>query len=286
MAVTERTFLAAPIADAGNRVIASPFQFAVDGTDNLRVSAASSLAGVVIGIDYRFLGEDNTIRAASLEFRPTATRMMTSAGFALGKGYVLNLTCFAKSGNPRIGQVFVKIDIIRGLSAATIALGTMLQGYITAKQGLGWPGSPIENSLAAEPVDRTLAGTVPAAGAQFKETVPAGARWDVISIFARLVTSGTPANRFVNLGWVRDNKTHGSFLQPTPQVASRTFFYTWGQNLPMLMDATNFRAQQPISYPALLRAGDWFESQVENLQADDQWGPINYTVREWLEVDE
>ena len=41
----EQVFVAQPVAYAGNRVIASPFQFATSEDDNLQIVSANSLAG-------------------------------------------------------------------------------------------------------------------------------------------------------------------------------------------------------------------------------------------------
>jgi hypothetical protein len=285
MAITERTFIAAPIADAGNRVIASPFQFAVDGTDNMRLSVANSLAGVVVALDGRFLDDAGVITAFHHTFTPTADRMVTSKVLALGKGFVLNLTCYASEGAPRIGQTFVKLDVIRGFSGATIALGTMLQGYITTKQALGWPGSPITSSLDGGGYGRAFVGSDPGPGTQIVETVPAGARWEVFSFAAELATSGTVITRQPHL--LIDNGGKVCFRSPNPGTiggAAVLRFY-WAVDTPL---ATVIDATAPLAgigtLPELL-AGYRVTTAITNGQPGDNWGEPYMMIREWLEVD-
>src|SRR5439155_18890058 len=107
--------------------------------------------------------------------------------YKLGKGAILNLTVFASAGAPLMGQTYVIVQLIKGLTGATIVLGTLLGGYLTATQALGWPGSPIISSTDGEGCTRLIVGTTPAAEANILETVPTGARWELLSLEASYV---------------------------------------------------------------------------------------------------
>ena len=282
---TERVIVAAPSVDAGNRVIASPFQFWVTGEDNLRLSVANSLAGVVVRIDGRFLDDKSTIRAFSHTFTPTSNRVMTSQLFPLGSGFVLNLTVFASSGAPRIGQTFVKVDIVRGLSGATIALGTMLQGYVTSKQGLGWPGSPITSSLDGGGFQRAISGTLPAAGSPVVETCPTGARWQLIYISTRLVAGAAVANRLPYC-YVQPSASGFGYYVAFPEVitASGARYMYWASGSPyvaLVANQTTINLPQPV----VMLAGGYVMVAADNMQAADQFTVNAYSVLEWLEVE-
>src|SRR5213592_1900599 len=173
----ERVFVAQPLASAGGRIIASPFQFYVTGEDHLRVISVNSLAGVRLKLQGRFIDTSGKLDAFSYDHIPTSDRTATTTMHQLGVGAVLNLTVFASTGAPVSGQTFVIVQLTRGLGAAAIVLGTLLQGYVTSAQHLGWPGSPIVTSTAGEPLIRKIVGTTPGAGNNINETVPTGARW-------------------------------------------------------------------------------------------------------------
>ena len=168
----ERVVAASPIPIAGGRVIASPFQFYLDGNDNIRVEGWNSCIGAVLEVQGRAIDENGQTQTFNMSLPLTADRMRARRDFAAVRGYILNLIAIARDVEPCIGQTFVRVSIIRGFTGATIVLGVLLQGYVTSQQGLGWPGSPIENSLEAFPVNRCLLGTVPSVGQNFSETVP------------------------------------------------------------------------------------------------------------------
>lgn len=164
MAAIERAFVASPVSSAAGRVIASPFQFYTTGEDNLRIVSSNSLAGVSLRVEARFIDPAGTISAQSWDHVPNSDRTPRTTDYRLGVGALLNLTVYASSGAPRIGQTFVMVQLIRGDAPAAIVLGTMLQGYVTAVQHLAWPGSPIQSSIEGGGYPRAIVGTTPAAG--------------------------------------------------------------------------------------------------------------------------
>lgn len=285
MAVREVIHVATPIVEGGNRVIASPFQFAMTGEDNLRLSVANSLVGVTVNLDGRFLDQDNKIQAFSYTFTPTADRLVTSMRIPMGRGFVLNLTSYARTGAPKIGQTFVKVDVIRGFSGATIALGTMLQGYVAANQSLGWPGSPIQSSLDGGGFIRFFNGTMPGPGAEISETVPTGARWEVLRVLAGLQASAAAANRYIRFDFYSGGFINARTGSGTPQTAGQNTIYSWGQNYPFSYDPVNLLHTQPFTLHSQLLAGQSFQTEVLNMQAGDQWSQPRTYVQEWLEVD-
>jgi hypothetical protein len=281
----ERIVAASPVPIAGGRVIASPFQFMVTGEDHLRLIVANALTGCVIAVHGRFIDQQGHIQAFADTFTPTADRLMTSKLIPLGVGFILNLTVFAAGGAPRIGQTFVKVDVIRGFSGATVTLGTMLQGYISSQQGLGWPGSAIQNSLEVTGVERLIVGATPAAGADIAETVPTGARWQVLTARGRLVTDATVVNRqpFLRLD---DATVIGYYVQAQSVTigASGTMFSFWASGA-ALNAAIATQPVAPLPTDTRLVAGERVLISATNLQAADQWDQARLLVREWLAVE-
>ena len=195
---TERPFLALPAASAGGRVIASPFQFVTTGEDALRLVSVNARPGVRLKIQARRYNTAGGIDANAWDHIPNDDRTPRSDDYPIGVGALLNLTVFASSGTPLVGQTFVIVQLVRGVGAAAIVLGTMLQGYVTSTQGLGWPGSPITSSTDAEPCVRAIQGTQPAPGVEISETVPTGARTRrttarAVSLWDRTAAAAGPA---------------------------------------------------------------------------------------------
>jgi hypothetical protein len=155
---------ALPGSLARGKVVVSPYPFGLSDDDNMRVTAVNSVANVVVNIHTRRVTKEMTVTADAPTLTPPSNRTPTSIDVPLAGGFVTNLSVFASGASPLKGQCFVIVQMIRGTGVAATVLGTLVAGYITANQPIGWPGSPIESSTDAEPCVRTIVGTVPAGG--------------------------------------------------------------------------------------------------------------------------
>lgn len=275
----------APALQGPQGLIASPFQFLVTGEDNLAITTRNSVAGAVVEVDYRFL-EDGVLvpQATSLLHVPNTDRTAKTTYHKLGTGALLNLRIIASAGAPAIGQTFVTVRVIRGDGAQGLALGTLVQGYVTGTQDLAWPGSPIQNSLEPGYAVRMIQGTDPAAGAELAEILPFGVRWELLSFVVRLVTDATVGTRFVFLQIELPNPVPPlNFSASNVQPASQTFDYTWAAGLPYGIQLPSAFPQAPLSTPLLLTGGGTIKTRTFGLFAGDNFGAPLYQVREWLE---
>ncbi|HEY3042613.1 MAG TPA: hypothetical protein VGJ39_01215 [Vicinamibacterales bacterium] len=280
---TERPFFAQPIFGAGGRAVFSPFQFVTTGEDNLRIVSVNSQAGVTIRVSGRRFDNAANLIPFTYDHTPNTDRTTRTTDHNLGAGALVNLHVVANAGSPLVGRTFVMVQLIRGLSGATIVLGTLLAGHVTAVQGLGWPGSPIESSIAGGGVVRIITGTDPAAGAEISETVPTGARWQLLTLRATLTASATVATRHAALGF-RDGATQ-FYLSPQAngQLASQVFAYDWAAGVPGDSAFGGLYNLGAIGFPLQLLAGQVIETSTSALQVGDNWNAPVYTVREWLE---
>src|SRR4051812_10049451 len=112
MAATERQIVAQPTASAGGRVISSPFQFYTTGEDRLRVTSFNSLTGVALKIQSRFVDSKGAVQANAEDHIPLSNRTARQTEHELGAGALLNLTVFANTGTPQIGQTFVIVQLV------------------------------------------------------------------------------------------------------------------------------------------------------------------------------
>jgi len=281
----ETVFAPTPVPIGGGKAFATPFQFLFTGEDKLRVVIMNSQAGVVVQLDGRFLHEGaKTPVAFAPRFTPTADRMPNTFDVDVGIGYLLNCSLIVVSGAPLVGQTYVMVQIVRGSTGATLVLGCLLGGYITAMQHLGYPGSPIESSIVGGGYYRSVVGTAPALGAELSETVPAGARWELLSVRATFITSAVVGNRFPNLTLTPGASLVGVSLDPTGIPASTTKSMIWGVNMPVLDVIGSFAHQLPLPRGAILLAGGSWGTNTPGLDGGDHWSAPTYLVREWLEA--
>jgi len=262
----------------------APYSFEFTGEDSLRLTIYNAKVGVRVAVHYRVHTATNPTHASAFKFTPTSDRLATTTEFGIGEGYLLNATVFADAGAPLPGQTYIKLQAIRGRSAAATVLGTILQGYVTAGVDLGWPGSPLMSNLEAV-APRLISGTTPTAGNEISETVPVGARWELLTIDALLTTSAIAGNRRPSV--IMDDgagnpicrSPHGTTLAAS---LSKTFYWMAGMPHDQLITADAGTAGLPVGVTLL--AGHRVRTNTESFAAGDLYGTPYLTVREYLEI--
>lgn len=280
----ERQFQPLPVPIGNARAIAAPFQFVTTGEDNLRVTVINSLIGCRVAIQGRRIDQDGAILPLAHGLTPTSDRIATTDIYPLGVGAIVNLTVFASSGSPRIGQTFVIVQLVRGREGGTEILGTLLQGYVTSTQGLGWPGSPIESSLAGPGYVRSIQITLPGPSNQIHEVVPTGARWELLGFTAVIVTDATVFSRYPMM--YADSGFGSIFIGVTGLTmnATETHAINWSSGYGAGPNSVYPWTACPIPANMPILAGGGFNTVVNGMMAGDEWVQGQYSVREWLEV--
>ncbi|OLB84955.1 MAG: hypothetical protein AUI15_33840 [Actinobacteria bacterium 13_2_20CM_2_66_6] len=278
-----QVFVANPLASAGGRVIASPFQFYVTGEDRLRIISVNSQTSVRVTFRWRFIDTFGKVQSNEEIHTPATNRTTGTNDYELGVGALLNLTAFASSGSPQFGQTFVIVQLIRGIGSAAIVMGTLLAGYVTGTQHLAWPGSPIQSSLDGQGALRTITGTTPGGGTEVSESVPTGARWQLLTFAGTLNESGGVAITPRLLGDDGAGVEHWS-VSSEESVATNTFRYMWLTGLGYKVTAGHLPHTAGLSSEIRMLAGQRLRTNHEGVSGSFQWSAITYTVREWLEV--
>ena len=281
---TERAFPATPLIFGGGRILPSPSSYYLTGEDRLRVVSACSVGGVNLKIQWRLVNANGEIIANSVDHAPNSDRSTQTQDYELGGGELLNVTVFAGSGSPSIGQCFVMVQLVRGIGAAAIVLGTLLAGYVTSVQALGFPGSPIQSSLDGPGCVRFIIGTDPAASTEISETVPPGARWELEQITAILVCSAAGGARLPQIFYLLGGAAFGAFVGQYASNPSETSIYTWGKGMNNTGFAVIERSNAALPTDSTLGAGMKIATSTIALAVGDNWSAPQYTVREWLEV--
>lgn len=277
--------IASPLPIGAGRVIVAPFQFYTDGAESLRFEVWNSVTGVTVALQGRWFSAKGGLQTFARTIAPTADRVRNRLDIPLEVGYLVTLAAFASSGTPRIGHTYVKVSLIRGLTGATMLVGQLLGGYVTAEQALGWPGSPIVDSISSGGAVRFIIGTNPAAGAEASELVPTGARWQLLTFGITLTTDATAADRRAQL--IADDVTRSYVLSTQsgtqPATTGKTWFWSAGAWLDTDIFSISTVAGWPVDIPLL--AGHRVRTSTSNLQAGDNYDAPALVVREWLEVD-
>lgn len=201
----------------------------------------------------------------------------------LAEGFLLSAVVVPQTTNSQRGQTYVNVGIQRGTQTNGVFHEDLISDYISNNYQPTWPGNELHHSIEGPGHLRSIVGTVPAAGADILEVVPANVRWRLVSLVAGLTTSAVPGARGV------------------------TFFVQVGANVPFQMEAQVTQAPstivgysvcpgiatssaasltQNISFPAgqSLVPGMSIKTVRRNGDVSDQWTAPKYTVEEWIEV--
>lgn len=274
-----------PGAAASGRVTPASFPFFTTGEDNLRVTSYNSAPGVSLKINGRLLDTAGRANADSWDHTPNTDRSAKSTDLTLSGSTLLNLTVFSAAGTPLQGQTYVIVSLIRGIGAGAIVLGTIVQGYVTSNQALGFPGSALQQSTEGSGSVRTIVATVPAAGAEVAETVPAGARWELLLFSARFAPQVTVGINRMPMLYAQLGGQNLFFVPIARTVdAPNVLSCNWSSGLGLQANTLSvFTATGlPVSIPLL--AGTVLATLTDGMQPADTYTSANYTVREWLEV--
>jgi len=273
--------LPAPFAAA---ISAGPYNFEFTDADNLRLSVANCAAGVRVEVHYRVAPLRGAPVTTVQAFTPTTDRAVTTIEWSIGAGYLLNATAIVSTGTPRKGQTYVKLEAIHGRGASATILGPLLAGSPTVNQPVAWPGSPIESSLDSAGFVRTISGSDPAGNTEASETVPSGARWQLLMWAITYTTSSAPADRLVQVTFDDGATVYLTVPTPSVQQANKAWRHSFAQGLSLTTIANAPSLLQGAPFDMILPAGHRIRTATVSMQVGDDYGAPLYTVREWLEV--
>lgn len=260
---------------------ASPWYLRVD--DNIRITSYNALASVKLEIRYRMIDGSGLIMAGQEVQTPNTDRTAKTTIYPTPEGWLLGGEIFVSGAAPLLGQTFVVVEIVRGLASSALPLQLIAAGYVSAKQPLAFPSPQIASSLDGGGALRSIAGSTPAAGAEISETVPTGARWELLAFKAALTNSATVANRSPVLT-LDDGATIFVVMNNNlNQAASSTFTYSYYPGSQVVQSPSGFNIQQHLPIGIRLGGGYRIRTSTVNIQVGDQWSAIQYLVREWLE---
>jgi hypothetical protein len=231
----------------------------------------------------RFPVGGTTVSEFAATLTPTTNRAATTLDFNPGEGWLLGLAVRIVGGSPIDGQTYAVVELGNGSGATFQPLDVLVADTVTAAHRVAWPGSPVKSPLDGPGAVRVITGSTPAAGAEISETVPTGARQELISLWVVLVASATVATRTPQLRL--DDGTNTLFQVPsvTQLVASQTAAAEFAQGVPYATQVNALGAPSALPVNNRLLAGHRIRTSTVNIQVGDQYGAPQYVVREWLE---
>lgn len=279
--VSKARSLAGNPSDEG---LLAPSPVYLTGEEQLRVSTIGNTTGVTLTVRGRVLRPDFDVAITEFTHAPNSNRTLASATRTLSEGWPLAFEVKATAGTPAFGAVWCLLELVRGDGAAAVVVESLGYGFVTANQPYQWPNG--ENFLATDGPGhlRSITGTLPGAGVEISETVPTGARWALIAIYAQLFVANAGANRQVNVTF--DDGTNVYFRSPNVAALAinNTWFLSWGTGLSLAGQQSGFT--QGGGFPAglVMGAGHRFKTITINRDVADQYTAPTYLVRETFDV--
>lgn len=250
--------------------------------DDLIIHAFASATSFPINVNVRILRADGQI--ISMPF--TIPANIGRAGVVLTEqaleGYIVGISAMS-TGIFNFGQyAYVSVGIARNPGGDGSVYIPLMAGYIHDKIAFGFPNTELQRPTDGAGVISSVVISAPAAGADFTVSVPAGARYRLISLFATLTTAVAVANRGVTL--VVDDGVNilGQYPAQTVQAASLAVGYTFGDSVTGQASVQGFES---VSTPGMMFLGqNWrIRSVTSNIQAADQWSAGRMLIQEWLD---
>ena len=254
----------------------------ISDDEHLRLSVLNAAAGVRLAIEARFMAMDGSVQTIRAELAPTSDRVLSQTIAGLRDGWLIHGHVRPLSGGVRVGQCYARVEVVRGRTGDVQPVATLAQGYVTDSSWLAWPAADSRDSTEGRGCIRSITGTDPAAGAEISETVPTNARWNLIALFALIVTDATVANRIPGL--ILDDGTNVFYQVGTnvSTAASTTGRYAWASgNGAFGETASNKIGTLPV--PMTLLGGYRIRTSTGSIQAGDNWGAPQLLVEEWIE---
>lgn len=267
----------------------------LDPNDRFRLEILTFDTNITFEFAYRILKPNGEIVVGQERIPITAT-FPTTQGFFFGnlpfslEGFLLSAVLHNFNGGTfgQRGLTHARLVVVRGAATSQPQFTQILmQGCVDALGELSWPNGQNEVQCGGQGCLLNRVGTVPAAGADWSESIISSSRWLVQTFRAQLTTSATVASRGVSFIMDDGNLVQYAVEAPVAQPASTVRQYIWaaiGQAQNAVQ--SNF-VTVPIPPGLKTTSGQnlfaRFRTITTNIQAGDQWTAPNYLVEHWFD---
>lgn len=273
-----------PQVEFTNRFVQPPSELYVFRDDILIVRVGNAVTGARLRIEMRLLSPSGIVIPQRFEIDPPSDRTFNTSVFSLAEGFLLGVAIFPSAGTLRRGQVFVELSLGRGSENGFIILHHLTSDYVSDNGRIGWPGGRILSSLEGPGHLRSLVGTDPAVTLNISETVPAGARWRLVSMRFRLVTDANVAARRVVVEVV-DDASQQVWQIPSRSTQAASATETYFAAVVGFWETTLLQTHiLPMPTGLMLLQGWRIRTLLQNVQAGDDFEAPRLWLEEWLEA--
>lgn len=248
--------------------------------DVLQVNLLSNQGGNLVVLNYRILTRDSGVVLGQETFAPVSNRASTLFSRQLREGFLLSVALVMTSGLGNSQYTYASVALRRQSQSLLNVMDVLISGYVSQAFPMCWPQSVPQRPTDGAGTLRSILGSVPAAGADISESVPAGARWQLLSLFAQLTTAVAVANRQVNL--TLDDGVNIFYETPNGPVQAASLI--WEYNFaPLGFAAAVVLTDVAMHYDnaQIIAPGFRIRTDTVSIQAADQWTAPQYLVREW-----
>lgn len=239
-----------------------------------------SFAFAAVNLQYRILRPDGTVLVSQDALVSSSFRVANFFSRQLAEGILLSVAAITTSSVSSNAYCYVSIGLRRANLGATSLHQVLAAGYVTQACPLSWPGHTLQRPTDGAGILRSITGTVPGAGLDISETVPANTRWQLLALNASLTTAIAVANRQTVLA-LDDGVT---VFYETPNGPAQAASLTWEYHFaPLGFAPVNVLLDVSMHYDnsQLLGPGFRIRTDTASIQAADQWTAPQYVVREW-----
>jgi hypothetical protein len=257
-----------------------PTEAYVGGDDRLHVNIATSQPNTTVRVFSRILLPDGTIVPNAWSFAPLNGRAGQDFFQNLTEGFLLSLSVDSLPANAP-GQTWVRCSLLRGNLNSPGSAQILVLGYVTGVNVLSWPISPAWPKSYGRGNMRVVTGTVPAAGQEINEVVPANVLWRLVTFIFTLLTSAAGSARTPLI--VFDDGAAPYLITQTgaPVAASTSIAYNMAAVFP-LAGPVGGQAMIPGVKDLFLSPGFRIRTSTLGLDPGDRYLQIDYLVEEWL----
>lgn len=259
---------------------APPVNSYIGVDDQLIIILAASVSAVPVSVNLRLLRPDGSIVPNVWNYTTTVSRSGIAITQQVTEGFILSAVVTGGVTNVT-RSVYATLMIARGGTVSLQDYQVLCEGYISAGAPLSWP-----TGVNMSPVDcagniRSITGTLPAAGADISESVPAGAKWRLIAFRALLTTNATAGTRTVFLTFDDGTNVFCDVFPVATQPASVTVTWSWADGIAQ-QNTSIAAASAALPRQMFLMPGFRIRTLTSGLLSTDQWTAPQYLVEEWL----
>lgn len=258
-----------------------PTQAYVGKDDSLWVAGCTQNIGLVVTVNARLLMPNGDIKLNQWTLRFAQSRAAVYQQIQLPECFLLSVAAVCNFQAGGSGSVYILVVLSRLAPGLFNSAQMLCQGYSNSNQPVSWPGGVNTTSVDCVGTSLQKTGTIPAAGAEITETVPANTKWQLLSIRFQFNTSATVGQRVVNLTFDDGLNTWAVSGTINPQNEGHGWLYNFAAGFAGALGTTSPQFLQ-LPSPVILLPGWRIKTATVGIQANDQYLLPLYCVQEWL----